>query len=120
MGDKATREVARPLGRNIALARTQAGLQQTYVATQMGVTQETLSRWERGRILPPINQLLQLARILGVDAAWLLTRGAMEAEEVPQALRGQQGVPDSLREQIKQLSPERRRELTRKLVQDVL
>lgn len=114
------REVGRRIGHNIAIARTQTGLLQVDLAERVGVGSETVSRWENGKLLPPIPQLLKLATVLGVDVAWLLTAGAMETHSLAEALRGQQGVPESLMEQIKQLSPERRRELARELLQDLL
>ena len=69
--DQTKREIGRRIGHNIALARTQASLLQTQVADRMDVGQEVVSRWENGKIVPPIPQLLKLAQVLGVDPAWL-------------------------------------------------
>ena len=118
--DKTKREIGKRIGHNIALARTQASLLQTQVADRMGVGQEVVSRWENGKIVPPIPQLLKLAQVLGVDPAWLLTAGSMETDSVADALRNQRGMSPEFLEQVKMLSPERRRELARELLKDLL
>ena len=118
--DQTKREIGRRIGHNIALARTQAGLLQVQVAERMSVGQEVVSRWENGRIVPPIPQLLRLAQVLGVDPAWLLTAGSMDTDSIAEALRNQRGVSPELLDEIKRLSPERRREIARALLQDLL
>ena len=43
--------------------RKNAELKQAYVAYKLNVTQATVSRWERGEIIPEINKIPQLARL---------------------------------------------------------
>lgn len=118
--DQTKREIGKRIGHNIALARTQAGLLQVQVAERMGVGQEVVSRWENGRIVPPIPQLLRLAQVLGVDPAWLLTAGSMDTDSIAEALRNRRGVSPEFLEQVKMLSPEHRRELAKELLKDLL
>ncbi len=46
--------------------RKSKGLQQGYVAKQIGVSQQLLSDWEKGRAYPRIDRAYPLANELGV------------------------------------------------------
>ncbi len=56
-------EIMKPL---IGDIRREKGLMQTFVAKQMGMTQQQLSDWENGRAFPRIDKAYKLADILGV------------------------------------------------------
>lgn len=47
--------------------RTSRGITQAHVAREMGVTQQTLSKWERGKAHPSIVQAHKLAALLFVE-----------------------------------------------------
>lgn len=56
----------RELGRFIAELRRSAGLDnQADLATQLGVSQQTVSRWEKGTTRPSEDQLAEIAKALG-------------------------------------------------------
>lgn len=55
------------LGAAIAEARRATGLSQADVADQTGVAVETISRIERGKIIPGIDSLKRIAVALGVS-----------------------------------------------------
>ena len=49
------------LGNNLAKARKKSGLSQENVAEKLGVSRQTISKWELGETLPDIRQSKQLA-----------------------------------------------------------
>jgi transcriptional regulator with XRE-family HTH domain len=54
------------VGRAIAAARRARGMRQSDVAAQLGVEQETISRFERGTTLLPLDRLMDLAVLFEV------------------------------------------------------
>ena len=51
------------LGQNLAAARRRAGLSQETVAADLGVSRQTISKWETGETLPDIYQSKKLASL---------------------------------------------------------
>ena len=49
------------LGRHLFQARKQSGLSQEAVAEKLGVSRQTISKWETGETLPDIRQSKRLA-----------------------------------------------------------
>ncbi|AHV93320.1 helix-turn-helix domain-containing protein [Bordetella holmesii] len=68
-------EFGKRLGRALADHRRIRGLTQEQVAERLGVEQETISRFERGATLPPLNRLLDLTDVLGVPLDAVLAGG---------------------------------------------
>lgn len=60
------------IGEILRRAREDLGLDLGTVAQVLGVSQEALSRWERGEGLPPTLHLDRLARLYGLDEGALL------------------------------------------------
>ena len=72
------------LGQAVALRRRALGLRQQVVAEQAGITPESLSRFERGRLAElGTRKLLAVLAILGIELDLVLT--------------GQSGTLDELR-----------------------
>ncbi len=61
------------LGRNIAERRAALGLTQAEFAEQLGADTVTVSRFERGSHLPSLLRLQNIAEILGMPLAELLS-----------------------------------------------
>lgn len=59
-------------GERIKALRTGKGLSQEEVAERLGVSPQSVSKWEHGRNNPELSVLLPLARLLGVSADELL------------------------------------------------
>lgn len=59
------------LGETLKIRREECGLGQGELAAQLGVRQQTISRWERGLALPRPRRVLELARLLGLDGTHL-------------------------------------------------
>lgn len=71
--------------------RKEKGLSQMYVADEMGVSRQAISRWEVGAAMPSTENLRKLAELYGVSADALLNesvnlaavqRGCRTAEDV--------------------------------------
>lgn len=57
---------------NIKQARRQKGLSQQKMAERLHVVRQTVSKWETGRSVPDVNELLQIAALLEIPAGRLL------------------------------------------------
>jgi transcriptional regulator with XRE-family HTH domain len=68
------------LAKRIAYARGLSELTTAQVARRAGVQSKTLALWEAGKSEPRANRILNLAGILNVSPAWLLS-GHGEAPE---------------------------------------
>ena len=73
------------LGNKIAMKRKNLGMTQVEFAEQLSVTRQTVSRWEAGTVMPDIDKIADIARILGVSCDYLLKD---EAEDEEQAVSG--------------------------------
>jgi transcriptional regulator with XRE-family HTH domain len=60
------------LGRRIRDTRHARDMNKTELAHRCGVTERTVVRWENGDNIPQGKYLIEVARVLGVDTAWLL------------------------------------------------
>lgn len=78
------------LGAAVAVQRRKLGLRQGVVASQAGVTQESLSRFERGRITEfGSRKLLALLAVLGLEVQFTPAGTSGSLEE----LRRERGAP---------------------------
>ena len=77
----------RRLGRNLSTRRKALGLTQEFVAQQLGVEPETISRFERGVTTPALKTIEKLATVLSITIAELLQESA-PAEPVAGELLG--------------------------------
>ena len=68
------------LAERISYARELAELTTAQVARRAGVQSKTLAHWESGKSEPRANRILNLAGVLNVSPAWLLS-GHGEAPE---------------------------------------
>lgn len=60
------------LGENIKSRREQLKLSQEYVAEQLGVSRQAVSKWETGQSEPATNNLIQLAKTLEISLVELV------------------------------------------------
>ena len=70
--DPQTREVRKSLGEVIKEHRTRCGMTQEFVAEQLGVSRQAVSKWENGTSEPATSNLLALAKLFDVSAEELL------------------------------------------------
>lgn len=62
--------------------RKERGLSQEELASQISVSRQAVSRWEMGRSMPDVENLLQLCRAFGVRADDLLSDGCESDTEI--------------------------------------
>ena len=81
IGSKAVREgkqaAKRALGETLKARRTQCHMTQEFVAESLGVSRQTVSKWENGTADPSTTNLLALAKLYGVAAEELLRGSEM-------------------------------------------
>lgn len=65
----------------IALLRKQAGLSQEQLAEQLGVSRQSVSKWESGASVPELDKIILLSDAFGVSLDWLLKDAAQSGRE---------------------------------------
>ena len=65
MADKA-------FGDNLSKSRKKAGLSQEELAEKMGITRQTISKWETGASVPDVEELQRLCAALSASAEELI------------------------------------------------
>ena len=68
------------LGSFLAALRKEQGLTQAQLGEKLGVSNKTVSRWETGTYLPPVEMLQQLGTLYGVSLNELLCGERLAAE----------------------------------------
>jgi transcriptional regulator with XRE-family HTH domain len=71
------------VARNLRAARIAAGMTQAQLAEAIGVTNESLSRAERGTILPTVRTLARAATVLGTSIDALAGRVPVASKSAP-------------------------------------
>ncbi len=61
------------MGGRIHQLRQKKELTQVALAEELGVTSQAISKWERGQSFPDVSRLDELAELLDVTVAYLLT-----------------------------------------------
>lgn len=72
------------IGKFIAELRKENGYTQEQLAEKLGVTGKTVSRWETGTYLPPIEMLHQMSVLYSVSMNDILNGERIGSEEYPQ------------------------------------
>ena len=73
--------LAQSIGRAIAKYRLMAGLTQAQVAERLNISNEAVSRMERGTIMPTVARLIQLAHIFDCEATDLLKESSQNIHD---------------------------------------
>lgn len=93
-------------GKRLKELRNKIGLYQKDIASELGVTPEAISNWERGKTEPTYEQLILIADIFNVSLDYLLGRTDKNQIELEQKLEEarqlakdlQKYLPDALHE----------------------
>lgn len=86
------------LGDKILSLRRQRSLSQEELADKLYVSRQAISRWEVGSALPDASNLLQLSRLFGVSADYLLNDD-MDSD-TPAAKAAESPAPKNLRKVV--------------------
>lgn len=75
MPSQGPRHIKTTVGENIRVARQAAGLSQAALGRALPQPTDgpSVSRWERGTVMPGMDNLVALATVLGTDVGWLVT-----------------------------------------------
>lgn len=81
------------LSEKILYCRKRAGLSQEALAAKLGISRQSVSKWETGESQPETAKLAVLSAALGVSVDWLLSEYGTEApreaaDGLPRTLRG--------------------------------
>lgn len=60
------------IGQNIAARRKQLKLSQEYIANQLGVSRQSVSKWETGQTEPTTKNLVELAHLFDISVSELV------------------------------------------------
>lgn len=78
------------LGQRIQEARKQAGLSQEALGEHLGVSRQSISKWEGGVTIPEIDKLIAMSRLFGQPVGVLLgVEPPADPEEPPPSQREQ-------------------------------
>lgn len=69
------------LGQRLTQLRTQAGLSQDALAEQLGVSRQSVSKWETDGSIPDLNRLVKLSTVFGVTLDELVKGEAGQSPE---------------------------------------
>ena len=73
------------IGKFIAELRKEQELTQEQLGEKIGVTNKTISRWENGNYLPPVDVLLAMSQLFNVSVNEILSGKRLLAEEYKEA-----------------------------------
>ena len=74
------------LGEKLNTLRRRAGLSQEQLADRLGVTRQSVSKWESGQAAPELGKLVALSELFGVSVDYLVKDGLTEPETRPEGL----------------------------------
>ncbi len=70
------------IGKYIAKKRKTLGLTQAQVAEKLGMSDKSVSKWERGVCLPDVSVYMELCKILGITLNEFIAGEDLEGEEI--------------------------------------
>ncbi|WP_410452385.1 helix-turn-helix domain-containing protein [Paraburkholderia sp. UCT31] len=76
------RELATHIGQTLARIRLERNFTQEQVAERLDVTVETISRFERGAVLPSVIRLFALADVFSVSVSQLLQNSSTRQSDL--------------------------------------
>lgn len=71
------------LADKIVTLRKRAGWSQEELAAQLGVSRQSVSKWEGAQSVPDMQKVVQMSRLFGVTTDYLLKEGLGEPEPAP-------------------------------------
>lgn len=69
------------IGEFLAQLRKEKGMTQEQLGEKLGVTNKTVSRWETGTYLPPVEMLQSMSELYGITINEILSAERLTAEE---------------------------------------
>ena len=82
------------LADKIITLRKKAGWSQEELASQLGVTRQSVSKWEGAQSVPDLDKVVQMSRLFGVSTDYLL-KDELEEEEFVESGGGRNAAAES-------------------------
>ena len=101
------------LGEKIKALRKRRHLNQDKFAETIGISRQTLSRWERGEAVPDSGQLIQIANAFQVDVKFLLD-DRISSEDIVETKDSKSIENDEIVEQLIRINDHLAEELARR------
>ena len=76
-------KVSKEFGQFIREAREKKGLYQADIAEQLGVSRQSVSKWESAQSIPDLNRVVAMAEIFGVTTDYLVHDDYESDEDIP-------------------------------------
>ena len=92
------------LGQRIVLKRNELGLSQSALGEQLGVSRQSVFKWESDAAIPEIDKLIGLSRLFGVSLDWLLGIGDAPGTETATPVEPRQDFTERERQILEQLA----------------
>lgn len=73
------------IGRFLSELRHERELTQEQLAERLGISNKTVSRWENGNYLPPVEMLMELSELYGISINEILSGRRLENVEIRSA-----------------------------------
>ena len=70
-------------GEKLHKLRKERGLSQEDLAAQIAVSRQAVSRWEQGTSLPDTENILQLCKLFGISADYLMNEDIEKDSDIP-------------------------------------
>lgn len=103
------------ISKNIKLLRSNQGFTQGDVAKKIGKTIATVSDYEKGRSLPPLDITVKLSKLFGVTLDELVNRDLVKEEHAPQQLPLKENAPQPRQELLNRLLVQKLEEVAEEL-----
>lgn len=103
-GDRQGNEGLEWIGRSIADARKKAGLSQEKLAEKVGISEQTISKWENGHTLPDIESLMRIAEATNMPYSYFLDSGKGKKEAEALAVRARLFHEDNMFTRLRSLA----------------
>lgn len=75
------------LGEKIIRLRKQRAWSQEELASQLGISRQSVSKWESGASIPDLDKIVRMSSLFGVSTDYLLKEEIEEMEDVPLIVR---------------------------------
>lgn len=102
------------IGEKIYDLRKRKGLSQEELGEAVGVSRQTISKWEMGKTIPDTENIVVLSRFFGVDVSYFVPKPQCEHEIA--ATVAETAVPDNDETDIKKDKKRRRKIKTAKIL----
>ena len=83
------------LAEKIMQLRKQRGWSQEELADKLGISRQSVSKWESGMSIPDLDKILKLGGVFGVSTDYLLKEELEECEQAGVAVPGQFDEPEA-------------------------